>query len=306
MRLVLLGAPRGLAENRWKDDLAEGAQAAGWDVTHLEARGAPVDDVVALCRGADLFVWARTHNADPSGDARAMLRRIEDLGVPTVGVHMDLYWSLPHREKLIGQAPWWSCRHVFTADGGRRDWVGRGVNHHWLPPAVGPRFLGRGVPDGVRFPHPVVFVGDHSQRVHGPHRHELLRWAGQRFGGDFIRYGRHKPVWGEAFSDLCASAVVVLGDSAKAGRYWSDRVPLTLSRGGLLAYPNTPGLAGCGFTDEVMVVYDRYRFDELGVRLDELTQRERRTLTANGVDLIRSRHLWQHRMVEIAQVVGCR
>lgn len=305
LRLVLLGAPRGLRENRWKDDLREGAEALGWQVVHLHARTAPVDDVVRLCRSADLFVWARTHNHEPAGDARAMLRRVEDLGVPTAGIHMDLYWGIGHRQKWVGRHPWWSCQFVFTADGGPRPWLERGVNHHWLPPAAGPRFLGRGTVDRVKLWHPVVFVGGAVQHIHGPHRSALLAWAQRRYGQAFFQYGAFRPVWGDRFSDLCASAQVVLGDSAPAagGMYWSDRVPLTLSRGGLLAHPRTQGMAGWGFTDDTMILFDRFRFDELGERIDSLTVRERRRISDNALDVVRSRHMWSHRMVHVAEVV---
>lgn len=301
--MVLLGAPRGPNVCRWKDDLADGAEALGWSVAHLEARNADAAAVVDLCRDADLCIWARTARSDPRPDPAGMLRRIEDLGVPTVGVHMDLYWSLPHREQGIGVHPWWSCQYVFTADGGPRDWAARGVNHHWLPPAVSPHAVGRGRPDPVRWPYPVVFVGDPVPRIHGPHRRALLGWAAKRWPGQFCRYGRHHPVWGDRFADLCATAAVVLGDSAPADRYWSDRVPLTLSRGGLLAHPRTDGMADWGFTDHTMLLFDRYAFDALGEQVDNLTVRERRELTGNALDVVRGRHLWTHRLQHIAEVV---
>lgn len=302
MRLVLLGAPRPENVNRWKDDLADGAVALGWDVAHFEAKNMPVDLVVQACRSSDLLIWARTHRSDPAGRADHMLRRVEDLGVPTVGVHMDLYWSLPHREPHIGRHPWWTCQTVFTADGGRRDWSGRGVNHRWLPPAVSPRAVGRGQAS-TKYPHPVVFVGGCVQRIHGPHRRTLLNWAQRRYGDGFAWYGRHRPVWGEPFADLCASAAVVLGDSAPAPFYFSDRVVLTLARGGLLAHPRTPGMGRLGFTAETLLPYRRGAFEELGEQIDNLTGREQRAITDNALDLIRERHTWDRRLGHIAEVV---
>ncbi len=288
--------------NRWKDDLAAGAEVLGWSVVHLEAKKIQPDVVVDACRSADLLIWARTHRSDPDGDAHSMLRRIEDLGVPTVGVHMDLYWSLPHREPHIGRHPWWTCQTVFTADGGPRDWASRGVNHRWLPPAVSPRAVGRGEAS-PKYPHPVVFVGDCVTRIHGPHRRALLGWAERRYGQDFLRYGRHRPIWGDPFADLCASAAVVLGDSAPAPYYFSDRVVLTLSRGGLLAHPRTPGMRGLGFTADMMLPYRRGAFEELGEQVDDLTGRERRRITDNAMDLVRDRHTWDRRLEQIAAVV---
>lgn len=304
MRLVLLGVHAGLSENRWKVDLAEGAEALGWSVKHLPARGIPADDVVRACRKATIFIWARTHNHEVDGSAASMLQRIEERGTATVGVHMDLYWGLPRRQRWIGVHPWWSCQYIFTADGGPRDWAGRGVNHHWLPPAVGPRFLGRGTADLARFPHPIVFVGGHVPQIHGQHRASLLGWAHHRYGADFRWYGKHRPVWGEAFSDLCASAQVVLGDSAPADRYWSDRTVLTLSRGGLLAHPRTEGMAELGFDEQTMIPFDRFAFNDLGDRVDNLTVRERREITDNALDVIRERHTWGNRLEHIAEVIA--
>lgn len=306
MKLFLLGAPRGLSENRWKNDIAEAAERLGWDVTHWEANRAPADDVVAHAAGADLFLWARTHRHNPDGDVDAMLRRIEDAGTPTVGVHMDLYWGI-RREAAIGQTPWWTCQHVFTADGGPRDWTGRGVNHHWLPPAMGVRFYGRATPTG-RYQakhHRVTWVGSYVPTIHGRHRADLIRWARNRYLGAFAAYGTgpRRAVWGPQLGDLYASSHVVLGDSAPAPRYWSDRLPMTLGRGGVLAYPRTEGLSEQGFDESNMILYDRFAFTELGERIDALTDAERRDLSDAALTLIGERHLWTHRLLEIERTV---
>jgi hypothetical protein len=273
-------------------------------VTHLEANGAPADDVVRLCKGADLFIWARTHRHDPAGDAHAMLCRIEDLGVPTVGIHMDLYWGIPNREDRVGNQAWWSCQHVFTADGGNpQRFHERGVNHHWMPPAMGIRFYGRARP-ARHHQHRVVFVGTNIRYIHGPHRDGLLKWARRRYRGGFRHYGAGTAkVFGKELSRLYASAHVVLGDSAPAPRYWSDRLPMTLGRGGMLAYPRTEGLAEQGFTEENLLLYDRFGFDGLGERIDSLTEVRRREMTDAALAVVGERHLWTHRLETIRKVV---
>lgn len=302
MRLVVLGARRGCRENRWKDDATEGAQELGWDVTHVNARGIAADEVVRLCRGADAMIWMRTHLHRPTGNIRSMLRRIESAGCATVGLHMDLYWGIARRQREIGVDPWWTCQYIFTADGGPRPWAKVNVNHHWLPPAAGTMFLGRGS-RRPEFAHRCVFVGGHVPLIHGQHRAALLAWARRRYGPQFAWYGRGRQVWGAALRDLYASAEVVVGDSAPASHYWSNRLPMTLSMGGLLAHPDTPGMAGQGFTDDVMVTFPRGRFDVLAAKLDALTGADRRRLTDNALDLIRSRHLWSNRLEQIAEVV---
>lgn len=305
-RAVVLGIPQPIGTNRWKDDLADDASSLGWDVTHIPARGAPIDAVVDLCRGADLLIWARTHQHDPAGDAEVMLRRVEDAGCATVGLHMDLYWGIPRRESRIGIDPFWTCQGVFTADGGREgDFADRWVNHHWCPPALGSQLVGAGVRNKRRFPGDVVFVGSVVPDIHGPHRSQLVEWA-RRTYPMFQHYGARRgsrQVWDKSLASLYATSTVVIGDSAEAPWYWSDRVPSTCGRGGLLAHPHTTGLAEQGFTDEHMILYDRFDFDGLGEAIKSLTVKRRTEMVRAAVDLVRSRHLWTHRLREIERIM---
>lgn len=307
MRCIVLGAPRPLHLNRWKDCLTEGAQDLGWNVQHLPARSIPTADVVRACKGADMLIWARTHGHVPDGDIGRMLCEIEDAGTATVALHLDLYWGIPRREQQIGVDPWWSCQWVFTADGGHQEqFLARGVNHRWLPPPLGRRWLGRSPADRRRFPGRVVFVGSYVPDIHGPHRANLLKWARRRWAFQFQQYGRGRPVWGADLGTLYASAEVVLGDSAPADRYWSDRVVCTLGRGGLLAHPRVEGMPGLGFTDEVMLLYERGDLVGLGERIDSLSAARRREMTDAAITLVGERHLWEHRLRDIQQeVFGC-
>jgi hypothetical protein len=311
VKILLLGARRGLRENNWKDAMADAGTRLGWDVTHIDAGPRPgvpgsaptCEDVVTAAKGSDMLLWARTHGHQPNGDVAAMLRRIEDTGTVTVGLHLDLYWGIPRREVQIGVDPWWSAQHVFTADGGPHPW-GK-VNHHWCPPAMDQRFFGRGT-FRHRFSHPAVFVGGLVPDIHGYHRRSLLTWARKKYGGGFAQYGMGKrTVWGPDLCDLYTSAGVALGDSAWAPHYWSDRVPNTLGRGGLLAHPRTPGMAEQGFTDDVMVLYDRFDFRGLAKRLDGLDTKTRRDMTGAALALMEERHMWTHRLRMIAEVTGC-
>lgn len=307
MRVVLLGAPVRVELDSWKNDIADGCEALGWQVVHLPARGIPTGEVVRVCRGADLLIWARTHGHDPRGDATAMLRRVEDAGTATVGIHLDLYFGVNNRAARVGNQPWWSCQHVFTADGGNQEeFTARGVNHLWCPPPIGVRWLGR-AERSAKHAANVVFVGGNVASIHGPHRKELLAWAKRRFGHGFRWVGRGVDrVVGHELSALYASARVVIGDSAPGDWYWSDRVPRTLGRGGLLAYPNTPGLDGQGLTAETMLRYDRFDFDEVGDQIDALTDARRRELTDAALTVITERHTWPVRLREIEGVVfGC-
>jgi hypothetical protein len=303
VRLLLLGDRRGFTENRWKDDLADAGTWLGWDVLHINARDCTTADVVRLARGRDLLLWARTHGHEPDGDGYAMLRDVEDMGVVTASLHLDLYWTIPRREAQIGAHPFWSSRFVFTADGAPRDWASKGVNHHWCPPAMGHRYLGRGVADRRKYPHHAVFVGTCSKHVHGLHRVQLLQWATKRWGSRFGRYGgKGEPkAWGADLSDMYATVPVVLGDSAAKAYAWSDRLPVTLGRGGLLAFPRIPGMAEQGFTDDVLITYRRFDFDHIADRLAQVNHRD---MTDAALTLIEERHMWTHRLQMIARTVG--
>jgi hypothetical protein len=297
LRVVVLGIPQPLNACRWKDDLCEEAGALGWNVMHLPTKGTSCDTVVQACTGADLLIWARTHGHNPRGDVRGMLRRVEDGGTVTVGLHMDKYWGVPHREAQVGVSPWWSCQYVFTADGGNEArFAARGVTHRWCPPAVAASTLGHGTRDRSRWPAGVVFVGSNIAATHGDHRSQLIAWAGKRYP-TFRSYT--KGVWGRDLADLYATAKVAIGDSAPGDWYWSDRIPTTLARGGILAHPTRQGLAGQGFTGEVMLLFEPYGFTGLAQQIADLTPARRREMSEAGMDVVERRHLWRHRLTDI-------
>ncbi|HEX6685760.1 MAG TPA: glycosyltransferase [Candidatus Limnocylindrales bacterium] len=307
MKLLLLGAP-GLGGDkleRWHDDAHDGAVELGWEVDYLRVRDMPAEDIARAAKGADMLLWLRTHNHNVRGDGCAMLRRVEDAGTVTVGLHLDLYWGIRQREQRIGKEPWWTAQHVFTADGGQRDWAGSGVNHRWCPPPFGSRFLGYGTPDPT-VQHRAVFIGSMTRSVHTGHRADLLAWARRVWGWRFLHAGssQRNRLYHLKLNHLYASVDVVLGDSAPAPFYWSDRVPRTLGRGGLLAYPRTEGLAEQGVTSEVAILYDRGEFDQITDQLADLSPARRREMTDAAIQLVRDRHLWRHRLADIAEVVG--
>lgn len=307
LKLYILGFPGEFRGNHWKREVEESAAALGWDVIHRAAQGADPDEVLREAKDADLFLWLRTHRNDPRGDASAMLRRIEDAGVPTVGMHMDLYWTLPQREGLVDQEtnPWWSCQRVYTADGGHQsEFAERGVNHFWMPPAMGDKHFGLAtLPARCRFKKRYVFVGSNSRGIHGEHRTELLDWCRRQYHAAFAHYGVHNKVVGQELSWAYSVAHTVFGDSAPADYYWSDRIPTTMGRGGILAYPRTPGLAEQGYDDTNMVLYDRFEFEELGARIRSLSQQDRDDLREAALTVTEERHMWRHRLLQMREEV---
>ena len=273
----------------------------GWDVTQIHpALGTEADSVVKACKGADLFLWSRSYGHVPRGDVEEMLHRIEDGGTVTASQHMDLYWGVKHREPLIGIDPFWKPQWVFTADGGhQKEFAARGVNHVWCPPAIGSRWLGRGHVNHAKYRSKYIFVGGFFRPAHGQHRAELLRWARHKLGPNFEKYGRRNPVWGYDLNDLYTTAHLAIGDSAPSDYYWSDRVVHTLGRGGMLAHPKVKGMASWGFTSDVMILYGRAGFSDLGRQIAALTPERRMEMSDAALTLIGERHLWKHRLLDI-------
>lgn len=302
MRLLVLGAPK-LIGDSWQDDLVQDAQRIGWDVTFIRISGINTQDVVRQAQGVNLVLWCYTHNHWPNGNPTIMLRQIEDGGATTVGLHLDLYWGLT-REQRIGQNPWWGCQYIYTSDGGQRDWQNKGVNHRWCPPAVGLHKVARCNPASRG--HKYVFVGGYTHAIHGDHRAQLIGWARRRWGRDFHWYGTspQSRVFGEAYGAVMAYANCVLGDSAPAPHYWSDRVVRVMAKGGVLAHPDTEGMRQLGLDDSALVLFDRYGFDKLGQALDEISPTQREQLRQNAQAVVREQHLWEHRLARIVADVG--
>jgi len=171
-----------------------------------------------------------------------------NLQAPIVGYHLDLWWGLD-REHRIYESPFFRCDLVCTADGGHDDrWEEAGVVHQWMPPAISRFEANRGTPRR-EYKSDIAFVGSGQGGYHteSQHRHQLIEWLSSTYR-DRVKFwplaGQHA-VRGTDLQDLYASAKVIVGDSCNVpnlSRYWSDRVPETLGRGGFLLHPTVEGL----------------------------------------------------------------
>lgn len=223
--------------------LAADLETMGHAVLRLQEDTTDWPTVTAVARHADLLLWVTTWWIDPDG-ARRTLKDLAAAGVPTVGFHLDLYFGLAREYKVTGE-PFFECAHVFTADGGHdAEFAAAGVNHHWSPPAVHGPDATIGTPEEHQV-WPVIFVGSYPypHPEHAPARRDMLQAVQTRYGRRLrvFRTGTR----GRDLSNLVASATIVLGDSALAGRiprYWSDRIPETLGRGGFLIHPHVEGI----------------------------------------------------------------
>lgn len=241
-------------------------------------------------RVQDAWEWAAAHDT------------------PTAAVHLDLWFGL-RREHQVHTDPMFKMAHVFTADGGHdAEFAAAGVNHHWLPPAMYRPSVGRGEPrDEWRCD--VLFAGSHdSYHDEWPHRQHLIQFLREQYGERCMLIG---PRSGRKFvpepemNDLYASAKVVVGDSLMLGpRYWSNRVPETVGRGGVLLHPYEPNLeeqmAGC------VHFYRLGDFDHLARSIDLLLEDDdQREQTRHwGPIVVEGQHTFHQRMAHVLHEVG--
>lgn len=304
--------------------LAYGFTQAGCTVTCIqqeEASAAASSDPLPGGR-PDLLIYTRTHNVTaltphPWNDR---WRALEYEGVKTASFHLDRFWDLPARERWIAERdPLFTVGTCFTADGGNQDrWLDAGVNHVWLPPAIDVRFANvgrqlRGLQTDVLFVGSVA--GYHPEY---PQRGQLLRYLQDRYRDRFRHVGAGAPgpaIRGAGLDDLYASAKVVVGDSifangwavspAQPARYWSDRIPETLGRGGTLVHPWTPGLGQLFTLGVDLAVHRPGDFDDLGRVVDALlADPDRASLGAAGHETVLARHTYTHRARSILAHVG--
>lgn len=148
---------------------------------------------------------------------------------------------------------------------------------------------------------PYVFVGTYSKGVHGDHRRKMLQWAERKWPARFKHYGVNNRIVDEQLNQVYAKARVALGDSAPGDFYWSDRIPTTMGRGGLLAHPRTPGMAEHGYDDTNMILFDRYDFDQMGAMVDSMTDDDIASMRESALSVTWDRHMWRHRLQSIAE-----
>jgi glycosyltransferase involved in cell wall biosynthesis len=285
-------------------DLAWSLEHLGHEVSRVQEDRATLSELQASVFDADMFMWVHTHGWDTVGDEEMLefLHFLEEKGIPSVFVHLDRYWGIPEREELIGISPCWKCDYIFTADGGNDErFAARGVKHFWMPPAVVERGVHFGFPRGdLRCD--VAFVGA-GAGYHPcyPFRAELLGFLQSRYGGRFKHF---QGVRESQLNDVYASAKVVVGDSIFAGalapKYWSDRLPETIGRGGFLIYPRIEGMTIPCATYVPQSVGDLE--EQIGYWLD--MPASRREMVNVGMDHVRQNDTYTNRVEQILKTVS--
>ena len=303
MRIVYIGnfEPRHSTENH----LASTLEMLGHEVVREQENKRTAEQVAVDAKGAGFLMWTRTWGIE--GNARAML---EGLGCPSVAYHLDLYAGL-NRGLRIKDEPWWGCSLVCTADGGSEEyWQARGINHFWFPPGVYEPECYLAEPGPTK--HDVIFVGSKPYHSEWPWRPQLIEWLHDTYGHRFAHYGNGSPVScirNEELNELYASSKVVVGDSLCLNythpRYWSDRIPETLGRGGFLLHPKVPGLEGHYIDGEHLATFDYGDLAGLKQQIDYYLRAdgEREEIRAAGHTHVKAHHTYTQRMQMLIELV---
>lgn len=258
----------------------------------------------------DLVLWTRTWHL-PKMPQQDAINACRDAGVPTVTYHLDRWWGL-NREHQVYDEPFFRCDLVVTADGGHEArWADAGVNHRWAPPAVlgsDTHALPTGAEVATRRVPPVIFVGSHAgYHAEWPWRRELIKQLARTYGSRFRAYPRSggPSIRGAALNELYRASTVVVGDSCLAGgatRYWSDRVPETIGRGGLLIHPRVPGIED-EFTDrEHLVLVEPESWPAMRDAIEEQLAAEpdqRQWIRDTGRAHVLANHTYEKRMADL-------
>lgn len=262
-------------------------------------------------RKAHMLLWTRTWAVDDEA-CLAALASLKNQGVPTVSYHLDRWWGLD-REYQVATQPFFRTAMVWSPDGGNdHRWEEAGVNHRWIPPGVFGPECGLVVPDPGRFPHEVVFVGTYPypHAEWAPYREALINRFADHYGDRFAVWPRDRrhAIRGRDLQTLYASARVVVGDSCLVGhptRYWSDRIPETLGRGGLLIHPEVEGLDEWYQSDVDLITYPVGDFSAAVDACDALLANPEVAdeIRTHGRETVVGRDTYAHRMTTVLNTV---
>lgn len=301
-----------LPEFSTESDLRWTLQDMGHQVEAIQESGLEWKNLPTLTEGCELFFWTRTAGFDPP-DFDVQRNALGSLDMPTVGVHLDRWWGLRRESTEHGPAdpdasPFFFLDYLFTADGGHdEEWRSIGANHFWMPPAIAKRNAYVGIRKSELWAE-VGFVGNIRRYGHeewAPYRQELYKYLSLNFRRFRIWEGG---VRGQMLADVYASVDVLIGDSCLAGgatRYFSDRTPECLGRGGFLIHPWVEGVHPELYPEGTLVTYTLGDFDQLGSLVNQyLADPEERAVIAEvGRGWVNDYHLYHHRMEQIFEVL---
>lgn len=273
MRVAYIGnfKPEWSTEN----DIRKAFEFLGWEVKMLQEDMVTWQSVRYEALQSDLLLWTSTwDDAQPFYESVETIRLLGLAGIPSATIHLDVFHGSDRGSRNWKMNPMFTTSHVFTASGDyEKEWKLMGINHHWLPPAVRNTAAHFGK-FREEYSCDVAFVGSNGIGYHPeawPYRKELLDnlraicnrngWSFKNPGGDQPKIDRN-----EEMNDFYASAKVTVGDSLcllkEDSKYWSDRVPEALGRGGILIMPQINELRKI-YSENALPMYEWGNWEQL-------------------------------------------
>ncbi len=132
----------------------------------------------------------------------------------------------------------------------------------------------------------------------------MIEFLKQRYGHNFRVFSGYRE---NRLNDLYASIKVVVGDSifanqGKSPKYWSDRVPETMGRGGILVHPKVQGIEVMG---NGLMTHEPGNWEDLAASIDHLLLHPdlRRDCRNVNMKIARERHTYDRRIQTILGTV---
>lgn len=254
-------------------------ESHGWHVVPYQGDSMSARQVIGAAKYCDVLMIV-TMKRWPENLAQECSRWTH-----TIGWRPDRYWGRPDigtfwRDPLFGSDI------VITTDGYPHDWASVGVNHHFLPQAISERWRTYQGARRAGLSADLAFVGrTHNYMEKGwvAHRMELTDWLRNMSRRELWTWrcfgGEHKFVErSHRMNNVYKSCRVTVGDSmlyyGVDDRYWSNRVPEALGRGGILIFPQVDYLAE--LTDGMLPMWRMGDWDGLEAQILELYHDDKR------------------------------
>ena len=269
-------------------------------------------DLVERVKGSDMFLFTRTWDGHVSIED---LRAIENLGIPTVSFHLDLYSNIARSNMLGLESPFWSTQYIFSPENSvqaRKVFKERGINQFYSPPAVYKEECYIAEPVD-KFKHDVIFVGGGREYGHPewrPYRTQLMDFLENTYGNRFKHYGwPDETIRGSDLNKLYSSAKIVIGDSLNVNftdsYYYSDRFFEVPGRGGFQIAPYIPGITDHFVDRKEIVLYSFGNWQQLKHLVDYYldNDQEREEIRIAGHERTKRDNTYTNRMQHMLNVL---
>lgn len=218
-------------------EIARALESLGHLVIKVDTRNATIKQLQAAASQADVLLYAKFGVPIPQDEVAQFLTSLE---IPKVCWVFDLFWGLPHREVMVRGIQYTGADLFLSTDGGNDDkFESIGIHNILLRQGIDETELGRVSTDKQNYP--IAFIG--SLNKSWPYRQKLLALLNKRYPRQFAHHGKDGSIRHRDLSEFVSSVEIVVGDSVRSPRYWSNRVYEIIGRGGFFIHQDVEGLS---------------------------------------------------------------